>query len=42
MTATAWPKMRAELMGMDEHLYDEWDDICELLIGEPAWTAGET
>ena len=29
-------------MGKDEHLYDERDDICELLIGEPAFFAPET
>lgn len=34
---TAWPKVRYEFAGPDEHLFDEWDAICMLLIGKPSW-----
>jgi hypothetical protein len=33
LTATAWPKARA-WWAVDEHLFDEWESICELLIGK--------
>jgi hypothetical protein len=38
LTVTAWPKRRA----IDEHLFDEWEAVCELLIGEPAYSPAAT
>lgn len=34
LCVTAWPKARAELMGPDTHLFDEWEAILPLLTGK--------